>query len=96
MHIPTHEDIHRNCKQIEYGTHSRDLGEQIACRGVKSGPRSKFLLKEGIGRHLTSAPIEGYEIFGCHIAGNGNAEGENKGVPVAGECLAWIADVADA
>ena len=40
--------------------------------------------------------VERHEILGSEVAGNGDAEREDKGIPVGGESLSRIADVGDA
>ena len=40
--------------------------------------------------------VERHKILGGKIAGNGDAEREDKGIPVSSKCFARIADVRDA
>ena len=94
MHVPTHQDVHGNCQQIEDGTHAGNLCQQVACRRIQACPCTKLLFQEGVGADTTAMAVEGYEVFGSKITCDGYAEREYEGVPVGSKSLAWIADVA--
>ena len=96
VHVPPHEDVHRHGQQIEYRPHAGNLRQQIAGRGIQPGPGPELLFQEGVGRHAAAVPIEGHEVLGGEIRGNGYRQREHKGVPVGGKGLAGVADVGDA
>ena len=96
VEVPAHEDVHRHGEQVEDAAHAGYLGEQVTGRGIEARPAAKFLFQEGVGRDTASLSVEWHEIAGGEIAGDGDGEGENKRIPVGGECLAGVADVADA
>ena len=71
MHVPAHEDIHRDGQQIENGAHACNLRQQVAGRGIKSGPRAKLFFQKGVGRYGAAVTVERHEIFGGKVGGNG-------------------------
>ena len=81
-HIPSHQYMHRHSQQIKDATHTRNLRQQVAGRGVETRPASEFLFKEGISRDAATMTVKGYEIFCGEIAGHGDRQRENEGIPV--------------
>ena len=49
VNVPTHEDIHRYCQQIENRSHAGNLRQKITCRSIQPGPGTELLLQKGIG-----------------------------------------------